>query len=57
MLNLAEFCCQKSKTLPTRLILWERGFFTEKQIFYFVSTVLSKIVDVPDLNGIEIIKK
>ena len=57
MLNLAEFCCQKSKTLPKRFILWERGFFTEKQIFYFVSTVLSKIVDVPDLNGIEIIKK
>ena len=44
MLNLAKFCFQKPKTLPTTLILGERGFFTEKQIFYFVSTVLSKIV-------------
>ena len=30
MLNLAEFCCQKPKTLPTTLIWGERGFFTEK---------------------------
>ena len=44
MLNLTGFCCQKSKTLPTTLVLWERGFFTEKQIFYFVSTVLPKIL-------------
>ena len=45
MLNLAKFCCrQKPKTLPTTLIWGERGFFTGKQIFYFVSTVLSKIV-------------
>ena len=29
MLNLAEFCCQKPKTLPT-LIWGEKGFFTEK---------------------------
>ena len=45
MLDLDTFCCQKRKTLPTTtLIWWERGFFTEKQIFYFVSTVLSKII-------------
>ena len=44
MLNLAKICSQKPKTLPTTLIWGERGFFTGKQIFYFVSTVLSKIV-------------
>ena len=44
MLNLAKFRFQKPKTLPTTLILGERGFYTEKQIFYFLSTVLSKIV-------------
>ena len=44
MLNLAKFCCQKPKTLPTTLILWERGFFTRKKIFYFVARVFSKIV-------------
>ena len=44
MLTLAKFCCQKPKTLPTTLTWGERGFFTERQIFYFVSTVLSKIV-------------
>ena len=44
MLNLAEFCFQKSKTLPTSLIFGERGLFTEKQIFYFVSTVLTDIL-------------
>ena len=44
MLNLAEFCCQKPKNLPTTLIWRERVFFSEKQIFYFVSTVLSKTV-------------
>ena len=44
MLNLAKFCCQKPKALPTTLICGERGFFTEKEIFFFVPTVLSKIV-------------
>ena len=44
MLNLAKFRFQKPKTLPTTLILGERGFYAEKQIFYFLSTVLSKIV-------------
>ena len=44
MLDLVQFCCQNNKALETTLIWGERGFFTEKQIFYFVSTVLSKIV-------------
>ena len=30
MLNLAKFCCQKPKTLPTTLSWEERGFFTGK---------------------------
>ena len=44
MLNLVKFCCQKPKTLQITSIWGERVFFTEKYIFYFVSTVLSKIV-------------
>ena len=40
MLNLAKFCYQKPKTLGTTLIWEEREFFSEKCIFYFVSTVL-----------------
>ena len=35
MLNLAEFCCQKPKTLPTTLIWGERGFFHWKIDFLF----------------------
>ena len=42
--NLRKFCFQKSKTLETTLIWGGRGFFSEKKIFYFFSTVLSKIV-------------
>ena len=44
MLNLDKFCCQKPETLPTTLIFGESDFFTEKEIFCFVSTGLSKIV-------------
>ena len=61
MLNLVKFCCQKPKTLQITSIWGERVFFTEKYIFYFVSTVFSKIVgyeyflkNYPKLlNGIE----
>ena len=42
--NLRKFCFQKSKTLETTLIWGGRDFFSEKKIFYFFSTVLSKIV-------------
>ena len=44
MLNLAKFCSQKPKTLRTTLIWGGEVFFTEKEIFCFISTVLSKIV-------------
>ena len=44
MLNLTKFCCQKPKNYRTTLIWVERDFFIEKQIFYFLSTVLHKIV-------------
>ena len=42
MLNLAKFSCQK--LCQQHWFGGERGFFTEKLIFYFVSTFLSKIV-------------
>ena len=58
MLNLAEFRCQKPKTLPITLILGETGFFTEKHILYFVSTVLSKIVGKVDrINEINRVRR
>ena len=44
MLNQAKFGCQKPKTLQAPSISWEKGFSTEKEIFYFISIVLSKIV-------------
>ena len=38
MLNLAKFCCQKPKTLPTTLIWGEReGFFSLKSRFSILS--------------------
>ena len=43
MLNLVKFCFQKPKTVRATLICGERGFLAEKEIFYFVLTVLSKI--------------
>ena len=42
--NLRKFCFQKPKTLETTLIWRDRDLFTEKDIFYFFSTVLFKIV-------------
>ena len=36
MLNLAEFCCQKPKNLPTTLI-WGRGVFSLKNRFSILS--------------------
>ena len=35
MLNLAKFCCQKPKTLPTTLICGGEGFFHWKIDFLF----------------------
>ena len=41
MTQLFKFkcCSQKPKNLPATLILGERDFVIEKQIFYFISTV------------------
>ena len=44
ILNKARFCFQMPKTSQITLIWRERGFFAEKYILYFVSTVFSKIV-------------
>ena len=45
MLNLAKFFFWKPKTFQKTFgDFGEEGFFTEKEIFYFVATDLSKIV-------------
>ena len=39
MFILSKFCFLKPKTLQTTLIWGDRGFYTEKEIFYFVTNL------------------